>query len=290
MRLLLPLLFVALVAPAAARAAPCQKLNAAQKKIAAKIFSATYPYDCCDETLDHCLKQKKVCKLAWRLRDDICRRIGRNQDPKKIKNAMDRRARSMTAVGSKIRADLSLSRPAGAANAPVTVIVYACARCPFCSKVVPDLYRKAVTGGLKGKVKLYFRSFPIRGHAGSKEGGMAFVVAQKLGKGWPFILKLYAEYRHFSVDQLPEWAAAVGLDRAAFIKEMKSGANVKLLIGSKKEGLRNQVKVTPTLFINGRKYHGDLDPETLLDVLDEEADRVARKQYCDKKGGGDIFK
>ena len=288
MRLLLSLLFVALMAPTTALTAPCQKLNATQKTIALKIFAATYPYDCCDETLDRCLKQKKVCKLARRLRDDICRRIGRNQDPKKIKNAMERRARSMTPVGKKLTADLSLGKPAGAANAPVTVIVYACARCPFCSKVVPDLYRKVSRGGLKGKVKLHFRSFPIRSHAGSKEGGMAFVAAQKLGKGWPFIIKLYGEFKNFSADKLPGWAAAVGLDRAAFVREMKSKANVKLLVSSKKEGLRNKVKATPTLLINGRKYHGDLDPETMLDVLDEEADRVAKKQYCGKKGG-DIF-
>ena len=284
------LIIVALLIPALALAAPCQRLNSAQKKIARKIFAATYPYDCCDETLDRCLKQKKVCKLARRLRDDICRRIARNQDPMKIKNALDRRARSMAPVGKKLMADLSGSPAAGAASAPVTVVVYACARCPFCAKVVPDLYRRVTGGGLKGKVKLHFRSFPIRSHAGSKEGGLAFVAAKRLGKGWPFILKLYAEFDKFSVDKLPAWAAAVGLDRAAFVKEMKAGVNIKALVASKKEGLRARVKATPTLFLNGRKYFGDLDPETLLDVLDEEADRVARKQYCSGKGGGDIFK
>lgn len=290
MRLSLTLLVLALMAPAAASAAPCGRLNAAQKKIAQKIFAATYPYDCCDETLDRCLKQKKVCKVARRLRDDVCRRLGRNQAPAKIKDALARRARSMTNLGKKITADLSLGKPAGAAAAPVTVVIYACARCPFCSKVVPDLYRKATRGGLKGKVKLHFRSFPIRSHAGAKEGGMAFVAAQKLGKGWPFIMKLYAEFNSFSKDKLPAWAAAVGMDRAAFVKEMKARANVKLLVASKKEGLRNKVKATPTLFINGRRYHGDMDPETLLDVLDEEADRVAKKKYCGKAGSGDIFK
>ena len=119
---------------------------------------------------------------------------------------------------------------------------------------------------------------------------MAFVAAQKLGKGWPFIMKFYADFKNFSKGKLPAWAVAVGLDRAAFIKEMKSKANVKLLVASKKEGLRNKVKATPTLFINGRRYYGDLDPETLLDVLDEEADRAAKKKYCGKAGGKDIFK
>ena len=284
-------LFAALLlSSGAATAAPCQRLNAAQKKIAAKLFAATYPYDCCDETLERCLKQKKVCKLARRLRDDICRRVQRAQPPGKIKNALERRARSMAPVSKKVTADLSYSTPAGAAGAPVQVVVYACARCPYCSKVVPDLYRKATSGGLKGKVKVYFRSFPIRSHKGAAEAGLAIVAAKRMGREWPFLLKLYAEFNNFGVDRLAGWAAAVGLDRAAFVSKMKAKPVRKLLIKSKKEGLRNGVKATPTLYINGRKYHGDLDPETLLDVLDEEADRVAQKQYCATPGGKNIFK
>ena len=35
-----------------------------------------------------------------------------------------------------------------------------------------------------------------------------------------------------------------------------------------------------TLFINGRRYYGDMDRDSLLDILDEEADRVQGRQYC----------
>jgi hypothetical protein len=149
-----------------AEAAPCAKLSPEQRTLAKKTFGKVYPYACCDETLDRCLKAKKVCKLAKRLRDDVCRRLLKGQDEKKIKNALDRRARSMTELGKKASIDLSWSTPAGAQSGKVQVVVYACARCPFCSRVVPDLYRKATSGGLKGKLKLYFRPFPIRSHKG----------------------------------------------------------------------------------------------------------------------------
>lgn len=274
----------ALLAASPAAATPCGRLNPAQKKIAQKLLDSTYPYDCCDETLSQCLKQKKVCKLAKRLRDDICRRVHRNQDSKAIKGALARRARSMSAVGKKAKIALGDLALAGETKAPVTVVVYACARCPFCSKVTPDLYRQVTTGGLKGRAKMYFKGFPIRSHKGSAIGGMAFMASQKMGKFWPYLLKLYAEYDNFAPEKLGQWAADVGLDRAAFEGLLKDKALRKQLVEFKKEGLRNGVKATPTLYINGRKYHGDLDPESLLDVLDEEADRAAGRSFCDSRG------
>lgn len=268
-----------LLAPVA-WAAPCDALDAEQKATVKKLLPQIYPYDCCDETLDKCLAQKKVCKLAKRLRDDICRRVARGQDPKAVKNALDRRARSMTPTGKKASYDLSAAALLGEDKAPVTVVVYACARCPFCSKVVPELH-KLISGPLKGEVKAYFRPFPIRSHEHSVEGGLAFVAAQKLGKLWPYLLKTYQNYDDFSVAKLDDWAKQVGLDSAAFSREVTDKQNRQALVRSKKEGLRNGVDATPTLFINGRKYYGDLDPETLRDVLDEEADRSAGKQFCD---------
>jgi protein-disulfide isomerase len=270
-----------MLAAASAAAAPCDRLSGDRRALAEKLFRATFPYDCCDETLDRCLKQKSVCRLARRLRDDICRRVVRGDDEKKVKAALDRRARSMTPTTKRAGIDLAGAAAAGDPKSKVVVVAYACARCPFCSKVVPELHHLVTAGGLKGKAVLYFKPFPISGHAGSAEGGMAFVAAQRLGRFWPYALKLYAEYDRFAVSKLPEWAAAVGMDRAAFGKEMSSAEGRKRLVESKKEGLRNGVEATPTLFINGRRYHGDLDRETLLDVLDEEADRVEKRTHCE---------
>jgi protein-disulfide isomerase len=284
MRITLTCLAILLISANAleVQAAPCDRLRGAKKKLADKLLKSTYAYDCCDETLHRCLQQFKVCKLVKRLRDDICRRVGKGQSEKQIKLAMDRRARSMTPMGKKASFSLSSDMLAGDSDAPVTVVAYACARCPFCSKVVPDLFRM-VRGKLKGQVKLYFRPFPIRGHPGSVEGGLAFVAAAKMGKFWPYINLLYAEYSRFSKDKLTHWADKVGLNSINFEQQMANKANRTALVKSKKEGLRNKVNATPTLFINGRKYHGTMDHDTLLDVLGEEYDRVRGETYCKKK-------
>jgi protein-disulfide isomerase len=264
------------------RAAPCDGFSAEKKKLAENLFRATYPYDCCDETLDRCLKAKRVCRLAERLRDDICRRVARGEDEALVKQALERRAHSMVSAGKKAGFDLSHSEAAGEPKAPVQIVAYACARCPFCKKVIPELYGLVTTGPLKGKSVLYFRPYPIRGHGGSVEGGLAFLAAQQLKKQWPFILKLFAEFDRFEEKRLPEWAAQIGLDRSAFAKELASPALRQILVDSKKEGLRNGVDATPTLFINGRRYHGTLDRDTLLDVLTEELDRVQKRIFVEK--------
>jgi protein-disulfide isomerase len=245
---------------------------------AEKLFRSTYPYDCCDESLDRCLKQKRVCRLAVRLREDICKRVAAGQDEKHIRSALERRARSMM-PGKRVSFDLSAWEPAGNPGARVVVVAYACARCPFCSRVLPDLHRLVSSGRLKGKVALYLKPFPISGHAGAKEGGVAMQAAARLKKLWPFTLKLYGEYDRFKVDRLPEWAAQVGLDREAFRREMAAGPTMQQVVESKKEGIRNGVDATPTIFINGRRYQGELGSEVLQDVLEEELDRVAGRQY-----------
>jgi protein-disulfide isomerase len=258
---------------------PCDGLSAEGRKLLDKLARTTHPYDCCDETLDRCLKQQKVCRLARRLRDDICRRVNVGQDEGKIKKALENRARSMTLLGRKAAFDLSTADPLGDARAKVTVVAYACARCPLCARVMPDLHGLATTGPLKGKLRVYLRPYPLRDHAGSVEAGLAFFAAAKQKKLWPLLLKVYAEYKSFAVDKLATWAGQSGLDRDAFTREMASAPSRKALVDSKKEGLRNGVEMTPTLFINSRRYQGPVDHASLSDIFEEELDRLEKRLY-----------
>jgi protein-disulfide isomerase len=148
----------------------------------------------------------------------------------------------------------------------------------MCKRVVPELYRLVATD-LKAQAKLYFRPFPIRTHEGSLEGGLAFLAAAQLKRFWPFVEKLFAEFDHFRANQLPGWAAQAGMDSEAFRRALGETKIRELLVASKKEGLRNGVSSTPAVFINGRRFQGSLDRDTLRDVLEEETDRVSGRAY-----------
>jgi hypothetical protein len=52
------------------------------------------------------------------------------------------------------------------------------------------------------------------------------------------------------------------------------------LVASKKEGLVNGVEETPTLFLNGRKWVGELGVRDVIGAIREEAARV-RGNLCD---------
>ncbi len=280
MRNLLSLLVFAvlLVLPSAASAqtATCDALSGAKKTLATAIMNDQHPYDCCDGTIRACLKNSK-CSLPGRLANQICRMAAAGKDRAAIERALSQRATSMMSARA-VPIDLSRAERAGESNAPVTLSMYLCARCPYCARLVPKLHKAVTEGALKGDVKMYAREFPIRSHQGSTEGGKAMVAARRLGKGWRFILHLYKIFDRFDPANLPKCAEEHGMNRARFTELLSDPGVRRELVASKKEGVRNRVNATPTLFINGRKYTGTLDFETVVDVLEEEAERARAKK------------
>ena len=251
----------------------CDKLSKEQRAIARELLDSSYPYDCCDETISACLKKKPVCALAYRLAENICRRVADKQDKQEIKRGLSKRARSMMSQ-KKVAIDLASTPAAGDPAAPVTAVVYACARCPYCSKLIPKLYESVENGALKKKVKLYFKPFPIRSHEYSKESGLAYVAAAKQGKFWEYMLLSYQHFDEFCVLKQADWAELVGMDRAAFESAMADPVTRTILVNSKKEGIVNKVDATPTVFIDGRRFVGDMSAEELTDVLEEAYDKA----------------
>ncbi len=263
---------------AIAQTPTCDKLPKDKKAVAEALLDSQHPYDCCDDTISACLKKKPVCALAYRLAENICRRVKEGQDPQKITRGLSRRARSMMPQ-KKVTIDLTNASMAGDTKSPITVVEYACARCPYCAKLTPKMYEEVTNGRLKDKVKLYFKTFPIRSHEYSKESGLAYIAAAKLGKFWEYLLYSYEHFDDYCILKQSEWAELVGMDRAAFEAAVADPVTRTLLVESKKEGIVNKVEATPTFFINGRKYSGDMNIDELVDVLEEAYEKATGKQH-----------
>ncbi len=260
-------------ATVSAQTPTCHALAGRERARAEALLASEHLYECCDGTVAACLAAQPTCRLAPRLAENICRRVAAGQDDARIRRSLSRRARSMVGGSAAAETDLSSAPCVGEPSAPVTVVVYACARCPYCRRLVPALYDEVASGSLQGQVRLFLRTFPIRGHAGSTEAGLAFVAAHRLGRFWPFLLYAYRHFDQFSATVQPEWAVASGIDRDAFTALLADPGTREELVASKKEGLANGVEETPTLFINGRRWVGDLDLAELVDALAEEAER-----------------
>lgn len=263
---------------AAAQTPDCDNLSAAQQTARRELFAALHPYDGCDATFEQCLANKPAQPVVLRQASDLCRQLKAGKNRQEIERALSKRAQSMLPTGKPVAIAVDAATLAGDPQAPVQVVVYACARCPYCKVVVPALYREVTAGSLQGKARLYFRPFPLKDHAGSTEGGLALIGAARLGGFWPLALKLYQRFDAFKPELLAAWAVETGLDQAAFEKEIADPKNRQSLVASKQEGIRNKVEATPTLFIDGRRYVYDVQPEAIVDVLLEayEARSAAR--------------
>lgn len=257
----------------------CSKLSGEEKVRADKLIKEIKLYDCCDESVDACLKKEKVCRLAVRIQDEICRLIQEKLKDDQIKTEIQNRAKSMSTQLKKIEVDLDDMFMAGEKDAKVTVVSYICARCPFCAIITPKLYKEITEGRLKGKARLYIRPFPLKSHEYSVEGGLALVASAKMGKFYEYLIKLQEDFIGFSLPRLNTYAAEVDLDIKKFEELSKDPETKKYLEKSKKEGLKNGVDATPTFFINGKRYYSNYHIDLLTDAILEEYDRLTGDIY-----------
>ncbi len=268
---LLVILLVGLVSGAAFGQTPtCDKLTQAHQKVATAVLRSAHPHDCCDGTILECLGKKPVCALAVRLANDVCRRAALGQSQAEIERELARRAAST--MSKVVAIDVGSAAVAGDPKAPVEIVAYLCGRCPYCAKLTPELYKSVTSGKLKGKAKLIVQSFPVRSHKHSTLLGKAMVASLRMGKFWPMLLHLYAHFDHFDPDRLLDCAASAGLDRERFQQLLDDPEVESMLVAFKKEGVRNQVDATPTLFVNRRKYQADLSLVAIEDFVEEQVE------------------
>jgi len=257
--------------------APCRGVTGEDRARVEQLAASQYLYDCCDDTVAACLAAPEPCPLAGRLAGEICRQVESGRSDEEIRRALDLRARSMMPGGPKATFDLEGVPVMGSPDAPVELVMFACVRCPFCARMSLELEEQMNGGPLEGKVRWYYKLFPLKGHPGSVEAGLAALAAQDQGKFWPFVHLAYERFGTFSVDKLAPWAQELGLDMDAYQRTMDDPMTRERLVASKREGIHYGVRATPTLFIDGRPYVAELRTGPVVDALLEEYERLTWK-------------
>jgi protein-disulfide isomerase len=159
--------------------------------------------------------------------------------------------------------DLKAAPLRGEASAPITLVEFSDFQCPHCKHLQPVL--EQLLDEYRGKVKLYFKNYPItRAHPDAHGSAAAALAAGKQGKFWAFHDKLFAgDQLKQDMPVLEKIAKDLKLDVAkwkAEIEPMKAQVD-----RDHAEGERVDIDSTPTLFINGRRFQG---PKTLDEVKD----------------------
>ena len=89
------------------------------------------------------------------------------------------------------------------------------------------------------------------------------------GKFWEMHDLLFEQQASLVPAIIPQWAKKLGLDLNKFGNDIKPGGVVeKRIKEDRQSGIRSGVNGTPTFFINGTRYDGSSDYDSLLEALE----------------------
>jgi protein-disulfide isomerase len=158
----------------------------------------------------------------------------------------------------------------GDPGAPVTIVEFSDFQCPHCKHLQPVLERILED---YPQVKLYFKNYPIRGaHAFAQMAAQAAVAAGKQGKFWQYHDKLFhGDQEKESPSDLERYARELKLNIPKWKKDLAAAA--EKVNRDRADGEKIDVDATPTLVINGRKFHGPATYDEIKDWIDEELNK-----------------
>jgi predicted DsbA family dithiol-disulfide isomerase len=171
----------------------------------------------------------------------------------------------------KAKIDVSHAPVLGNPNAPVSIVEFSDFQCPHCKRMAPILDR--LVDEYRGQVKVYYKAFPLtRMHSDSELAAAAAIAAGKQGKFWPFYEKIFAtNQENESMPVLQKIAKDLKLDTKKWMKDL--GPARDQVAKDKAEGEALNIDATPTVYIDGRQYHGPHTYEEIKDWVDEELNR-----------------
>jgi protein-disulfide isomerase len=169
----------------------------------------------------------------------------------------------------------------GPQDAPVTIVEFSDFQCPFCAQVGPAV--KHVEARWPGKVRVVFRDFPLPFHKEAGKAAEAATCAHEQNRFWEMHDTLFANQKNIFEADLKRYATELGLDVPAFSKCLDSGRYAAEWEADRKEGEGYGIGGTPTVFVNGRMLGGGFNQQALVQVVEEELERVASKPTPSKE-------
>jgi NhaA family Na+:H+ antiporter len=115
-----------------------------------------------------------------------------------------------------------------------------------------------------------FRHFPIRtSHPHAQLAAEAAEAAGAQGKFWEMHDTLFENQNDLSEGKLSEYAAEIGLDVERFKRELEEHEHAGKVREDFRSGVRSGVNGTPTFYIDGRRYDGPWDVQSLMEEIEK---------------------
>lgn len=155
----------------------------------------------------------------------------------------------------------------GPATAAITMVEYGDYECPYCGEAYPVL--KAVQKAMGDDLRFVFRNFPLAEiHPHAMRAAEFAETAGSKGLFWQAHDLLYENQTALTEDDLNRYAKLLDIPPHTVARGLAGRFDGKIE-DDFRGGLRSGVNGTPTLFINGLRYDGPREAETLVEVLRE---------------------
>jgi protein-disulfide isomerase len=154
----------------------------------------------------------------------------------------------------------------GSDDAPVELVEYGDYECPFCAAAHPTMRRLLRLEG--DRVLFVFRHFPMANvHPHAELAAEAAEAAGAQGAFWAMHDLLLTNQGRLEVDDLILYATELELDVGRFARELTARVHQPKVREDFLSGVRSGVNGTPTFFINGLRYDGPRNLETMLSIV-----------------------
>ena len=165
--------------------------------------------------------------------------------------------------------DMALGADEGAAK--VTIVEYASATCPHCAAFHKDVWPKLKADYIdNNKIRFIFREFPLNDPALA-----AFMIARAAPKEsyFPLIGVFFDTLETWAQDPangLLNIAKQAGFTQEKFEATLKDEKLAKGIMEIRDGGVTFGVKGTPTFFINGKPFEGEITYDAMKAEIDKQ--------------------
>jgi protein-disulfide isomerase len=155
----------------------------------------------------------------------------------------------------------------GAAGAPVTLVEYGDYECPSCLNTQPIIAELRKRQG--DKLRFVFRHFPRSSvHPHASAAASAAEAAAEQDKFWEMHETLFKHQKEFGDIDLSHLALQLGLEIYKFESSLGQDLHRRRIDADYAGGVQSGVKGTPAFFINGIRYQGKIDVDSLTAAIE----------------------
>lgn len=150
----------------------------------------------------------------------------------------------------------------GLVNAPLELLLYGDFQCQHCGEVYTSV--KLLQRYMGDHIRFVFRHFPLLTlHPLALEAAVAAEAAALQGRFWEMYDMIFEQQSYLVRSSFSKFAEKIGLDINSFENSLERKTLIHKVVNDFESGVKSGVDCTPTFFIDGHRYSGFEDFESL---------------------------